>query len=201
MSWSRAVSDNPNMVGPVHVRGPIWSFDWKLLKQLIEIFDVASVLEVGAGRSTQRFAEHGIPVTSLESNHRYMGRLARYFDSEEWGKHIRLAPYTYVNGLGEPDLGGQTAWSFGFVDGPSAKVCPIRTRLHTCDFVFARTPRMVMHNSGRPGEVETVRIMATRPGATVAQLKGLKTAVAFMTKYPEDIDKLLPEWQPEVIHG
>lgn len=121
---------------------------------------VATVLEVGPGRSTELFLRLGcLRIVSLEHNQMFAELAAKLF---AYAPAVRVLLYTNDEHRPIPDslVPKGERFDLGFVDGPGYTE-PF-SRMQTCSFIGKHCNAFFLHDSLRAGEQATIRSFVDR---------------------------------------
>ena len=127
--------------------------DGKMLVRWCKELGIRTVLEFGPGYSTNFFLEAGCQITAAESD----GEWARAFQKHPESKQVKLVPFE-ANALPLVLSGVPPYFDLTFVDAPKGHVFPC-SRVNAAIYGYHHSDYIIMHDSNRPGELLTVRIL------------------------------------------
>lgn len=110
--------------------------DWLFIDQIIDKYNVKSVLEFGAGLSTCLFYEKGLNVVSLETDLKYAKNIPESVKLLEWN--------------GKDVLNLNDEWEFIFVDGPGGG----QNREHSIKYASEHSDLVIIHDANRSFEIK-----------------------------------------------
>jgi predicted O-methyltransferase YrrM len=136
-----------------------WSIDddeASFLRAFVQSNRTRTVLEFGPGKSTQTFLDAGCEVWSLEHDPAWHERLRQQL-GEPAGLR-QLLQYTFWPELRVLDLQAER-FDLAFVDGPPTSFFRRFARLNAIEFAAARTDVILLHDSRREMEQNSMMVM------------------------------------------
>lgn len=137
-----------------------------------------TVLEFGPGYSTNFFLEAGCEVTSCESDDEWVRHFLKYPES----RRVRLVTFESRKLPLVLPIAGER-FDFAFIDAPKGDVFSA-SRINTTLYAWHRCGLIAIHDTNRPGERLTVRILEAlgceiigQPSESVRGLTLLKVKV------------------------
>lgn len=128
--------------------------DGEMLMRWCKNLGVRTVLEFGPGYSTNFFLQAGCNVTSCESNIHWFQEFAKHPES----RLVNMARFFESDfPLEIPEIKSRY-FDLAFIDAPKGDVFPA-SRINTALYAWYRCGLIAMHDTNRPGERLTVRIL------------------------------------------
>lgn len=124
--------------------------DQSVIEGIIDANRVKTVLEFGPGASTAVFLNKGLLVHSCENDERWLAAANSKFGSAATFFHYENVDKIKIDGLLDQ-------YNLCFVDGPKGK--PSWSRLNSLLFCAAKSRLILLHDSSRGGEKQSVEVM------------------------------------------
>lgn len=135
--------------------------DYDIMRRIIEDYSINKVIEFGPGESTHFFKSLGVEVVSYENNEKYVN-----INNQ---KGIKCRLYENIDGLGIND---NDSYDLAFVDGP--KGTGVLSRYNTLKYSLGKCKYVILHDSKRKGEIESIEKMKEFFNIKVTQFKTKK---------------------------